>query len=646
MIRVRLPDGSVQEHAGGEGLLEVARRWRREHGLPVVALRRDGEVLDLTAPLGDGVEVELLTPESEAGLEVLRHSTSHVLALAVGRLFEGVKFGIGPAISDGFYYDFEVPGGLREEDLSRIEEEMRRIVAEDLPFERMELPVEAAREEMARLGQSYKVELLERLQGTVTFYRLGEFVDLCRGPHVARTGDLAAFKLTRLAGSYWLGDSSRPMLQRVYGLAFAREEDLQEHLERLAEAERRDHRRLGRQLDLFNIYEEVGPGLVFWHPKGAFIRSQIERFWIDEHLKHGYELLYTPHIAKADIWARSGHLDFFSDYMYAPMDVDGTEYRIKPMNCPGHIFIYKSRSRSYRELPIRWAELGTVYRYERSGVLHGLLRVRGFTQDDAHLFCTPEQLEEEICGVVEFTRFILGSFGFHDYEVYLSTRPEKFVGTVENWERATEALRRALERSGLAYEVDPGEGVFYGPKIDIKIRDVLGRPWQCTTIQVDFNEPERFDVTYIGPDDRPHRPIMIHRALMGSLERFFGCLIEHYGGAFPMWLAPVQVVVIPVGEKQHGYARQVTERLRAAGLRPHLDDRPEKVGYKVREATVQKVPYMIIVGEREAQAGTVSLRARVAGDLGQTTVEEFIERAVEEVNSKALPEGMEVGGRR
>jgi len=643
MIHVLLPDGSTRECSQSSQVLELAREWRAEHGVPVVALRRQGVLMDLSAQIPDDAEVELLSAESEAGLEVLRHSTSHVLALAVRRLFEDVQFGIGPAIQDGFYYEFNVPDGLREEDLPRIEEEMRRIVEEDLPFERLEVSPAEARSVMEEHRQGYKLELLERVEGRVSLYRLDGFVDLCRGPHLARTSDLCAFKLTSLAGSYWLGDARRPMLQRVYGLAFPAPEELDRHLHMLEEAKARDHRTLGKELDLYSTHEQFGPGLIFFHPRGGHIRYLIEEFWRTEHLKRGYELVFTPHLASEAIFRRSGHLEKYADMMYSPMDIDNVPYYIKPMNCPGHILIYQTRPRSYRELPVRLCELGTVYRYEPSGTLHGLLRVRGFTQDDAHIFCTPDELAGEIRGVLELADYMMKAFGF-TYRAFLATRPEQYLGTVEEWDRAIAALEAALEQRGLDYEIDEGGGVFYAPKIDLKVADSLGREWQGPTIQVDLNLPKRFGVTYVGPDNTEHEVIMIHRTVIGSMERFFGNLIEHYGGAFPMWLAPTQVVVIPISEKHLDYARQVTDKLRSAGLRPRLDDRSEKMGHKIREATLEKVPYMLICGDREVAAGRVALRARVAGDLGTVTVEEFVQRALEEVATKALPEGTDVSG--
>lgn len=564
-------------------------------------------------------------------LSTLRHSTAHVMAHAVKNLFPDAKIAIGPAIEDGFYYDFDVKKPFTPEDLERISDEMRKIISENRPFVRKEL----SREEALELfrDEPYKLELIREIpEGEpITVYEEDGFVDLCRGPHVAETGEVKAFKLLSVAGAYWRGNERNPMLQRIYGTAFRTQEELDAYLERLAEAERRDHRKLGKELDLFSLQEEAGPGLVFWHPKGALVRKLIEDYWRNEHLANGYELVITPHIARQELWRTSGHLEFFAENMYEPMVVDGQPYLIKPMNCPFHLLIYKSKVRSYRELPIRWAELGTVYRYERSGVLHGLLRVRGFTQDDAHIICTREQLDSETKRVISFVIKMLRRFGFDDYRVYLSTKPEKYVGEDEVWEEATAALRAALEDEGLEYSVDEGGGAFYGPKIDVKIMDAIGREWQCSTIQVDFNEPERFDLTYIGQDNQQHRPIMIHRALLGSMERFFAVLLEHYVGAFPLWLAPVQVMVIPIADRHVCYAREVADKLREYGFRVEIDDRNEKTGYKIREAQLQKIPYMLIVGDREQEAGAVSVRSRSEGDKGSVLLDEFVESLLAEM---------------
>ena len=567
-------------------------------------------------------------------IEKLRHSASHVMAEAVHSLFPSVKFGIGPVIEDGFYYDFDLPRSLTPEDLPVIEAKMAEIIAQDLPFTHEEVEKEEARRIFAY--QPYKLELIDEIPDErMTIYRQGSFIDLCKGPHLSSTGEIVAFKLLSIAGAYWRGDERRPMLQRIYGVAFDTQKELNQHLERLVEAAKRDHRRLGRELDLFSFHEEAGPGLVHWHPKGATVRRIIEDFWVEEHLKRGYEIVYSPHIAKLDMWKKSGHWELYQEHLYSPMDVEGQQYLIKPMNCPAHILMYKTKLRSYRELPIRWAELGTVYRYERSGVLHGLTRVRGFTQDDAHIFCRPDQLEDEVVGVMEFALFMMRTFGFKEYEVLLSTRPEKYAGTVEIWEEATETLDRALKRLALPYEVDPGEGVFYGPKIDIRLRDALGRAWQGPTTQVDFNLPQRFDVTYVGVDGVAHPVVMVHRTVLGSMERFLGCLIEHYAGAFPVWLAPVQAVVIPIADRHVDYALKVEAELKAGGMRAEADVRPERMNLKIREAQLQKTPYMLIVGDKEVESATVSVRLRSGEDLGGQTIAAFREMARAVIERKA-----------
>ena len=565
-------------------------------------------------------------------LETIRHSAAHVMAHAVRNLFPGVKIAIGPAIEEGFYYDFDVKDPFTPDDLDKISAEMESVIKAGREFVRKEI----SRDEALGLfaDEPYKLELIRDLpEGEIiSIYQEGDFADLCRGPHVANAGDIKAFKLLRTSGAYWRGDERNPMLQRIYGVAFPTPQELDDYLKMLEEAEKRDHRRLGKDLELFSIDDEVGPGLVLWHPKGALIRTIIEDYWRREHYGGGYEIIYTPHIARQDLWATSGHLDFFAEGMYGPMEVEGAPYRIRPMNCPFHLAIYKSRIRSYREMPIRWAELGTVYRYERSGTLHGLIRVRGFTQDDAHILCTPDQLDSEITRVLDFVIMILSRFGFNEYGIYLSTRPEHYVGEPEGWEKATAALRYALEAKGFSYRVDEGGGAFYGPKIDVKIKTALGREEQCSTIQVDFNEPERFDITYVGQDNAHHRPIMIHRALLGSLERFFAVLIEHYAGAFPLWLAPVQAVVIAIADRHVPYAEKVAADLRAKGFRVQVDDRNEKTGFKIREAQIQKIPYMLIVGDREQESGSVSVRSRAEGDKGAVDVADFIKTLQDELS--------------
>lgn len=568
-------------------------------------------------------------------VERMRHSASHVMAEAVDSLFPGAKFGIGPAIDDGFYYDFDLPRPLTNDDLSAIESRMREIITKNTQFAVLEIGKEEARSIFA--GQPYKLELIDELPGEkVSTYRQGSFVDLCIGPHVASTGQVKAFKLTNIAGAYWKGSESRPMLQRIYGVAFLSQQDLDDHLKLLEEAARRDHRRLGKELDLFSIHDEAGPGLVMWHPKGGSVRRTIEDFWKDEHAKRGYDIVYTPHIAKVDLWKTSGHWDFYREYLYSPMKIEDKEYIVKPMNCLGHILMYKTQKRSYRELPARYAELGTVYRYERSGVLHGLTRVRGFTQDDAHIFCTPEQLEDEISGVVDLVRFMMKTFGFKEYDLYLSTRPEKYTGSLEGWEHATNTLANVLKKMDVPYQVDPGEGVFYGPKIDIKLKDALGRSWQGPTIQVDFNLPQRFDVTYVAADGQDKQVFMVHRAVLGSLERFMGCLIEHYAGAFPVWLAPVQAVVIPIADRHIDYARKVEKELRAEGLRVKVDARSERMNAKIRQAQLEKVPYMLVVGNKEEESSSVSVRLRSGQDMGSKTVADFKAMALKASQSRSL----------
>lgn len=564
-------------------------------------------------------------------IEALRHSASHVMAHAVKNLFPNARIAIGPAIEDGFYYDFGVDQPFTPDDLEKISAEMEQVIKAGRPFVRSEISREQALEMFA--DEPYKLELIRELpeEEAISIYEEGDFVDLCRGPHIENAGEIKAYKLLKSSGAYWRGDERNDMLQRIYGTAFASQMELDDYLKMLEEAEKRDHRKLGRELDLFSLQEEAGPGLVFWHPKGALVRTLIENHWRSEHLKNGYDLVVTPHIARQDLWRTSGHLDFFTENMYQPMEVDDVPYLIKPMNCPFHLLIYKSRVRSYRELPIRWAELGTVYRYERSGVLHGLMRVRGFTQDDAHIMCSRDQLDTETKRVLEFVLSMLRRFGFSDYEVFLSTRPEHSVGEDDVWEQATQALRSALEAQGLSYEVDEGGGAFYGPKIDVKIKDAIGRVWQCSTIQVDFNEPERFDLTYVGQDNAHHRPIMIHRALLGSLERFMGVLIEHYAGAFPLWLAPVQAAMIPIADRHADYARKIADELAQQGFRVEVDDRNEKTGYKIREAQLHKIPYMLVVGDREQEAGAVAARSRAKGDLGAIAVADLIEQLKKEL---------------
>lgn len=565
----------------------------------------------------------------------IRHSTSHVMAEAVLEKFPEAKLAIGPAIDDGFYYDFDLPRPLSEEDLSDIEERMKEIIAGNFAFEHRDV----SKEEAKRMfdAQPYKLELIEDLPGDqVSLYKQDSFTDLCRGPHVDSTAELnpKAFKLLSVAGAYWRGKETNPMLQRIYGTAWETPKELRSHLADLKEREKRDHRRLGRELDLFSTHEEAGPGLVYWHPKGGRIRQAIEDFWRGEHRKNGYELLYTPHIGKSWLWQTSGHLDFYREGMYSAMEIDDNDYYIKPMNCPFHIMIYNSSLRSYRELPLRWAELGTVYRYERSGVLHGLLRVRGFTQDDAHIICSPDQIEDEISEVLRFSLYMLRTFGFEDIEAYLATRPAKSVGEEASWQKAQESLRKAVEHEGLDYEVDEGGGAFYGPKIDLKIRDALRREWQLSTIQFDFNLPERFDMSFVDSDGESKRPFVVHRALLGSIERFFGILVEHFGGAFPVWLAPVQIVVIPVAPAFDDYAGSIAERLRGKDLRVEADLGDQRMNAKIRSAQKQKIPYMVIVGEQEQSSNTVSVRLRSGDQENGVDIDSFIAGVIRKIEAK------------
>ncbi|MBE0460981.1 MAG: threonine--tRNA ligase [Candidatus Aminicenantes bacterium] len=574
--------------------------------------------------------------ESEEALDVLRHSASHLLAHAVLDLFPGTQTGIGPAVENGFYYDFLREQPFTLEDLAAIEQKMNEFSQRNIPIERMVIPKEEAIRLFKDKGQQLKVELVQEKAGEeVSCYKQDSFIDFCLGPHVPSTGHIKHFKLLSVSGAYWKGDEKGLQLQRIYGTAFYNKKDIDDYLLLLEEAKKRDHRKLGQELDLFSFNENLGPGLILWHPKGGAVRKVIEDYWQEAHLKDGYGLLYTPHIAKLDVWRTSGHTEFY-DAMYPPIYGDGVEYELKPMNCPFHIMVYKSRQRSYRELPLRWAELGTVYRFERSGVLHGLMRARGFTQDDAHIFCRPDQLEEEIQRVILLAIRVLKTFGFNEYDIFLSTRPEKHAGKIEDWDKATHALEKALNNEKLDFQVDKGEGVFYGPKIDIKIKDALRRSWQCTTIQLDFNLAERFDITYVGEDGQFHRPFLIHRALLGSLERFFGVLIEQYKGNFPLWLAPVQVVILPIADRHNNYAEKLDGIFREEGIRSFVDLRREKVGYKIREAENQQIPLILIVGDREVERQTISLRVHTKGDIGEVSLNDFLEKIKELIKNKSL----------
>ncbi|MCU0578092.1 MAG: threonine--tRNA ligase [Desulfobacterota bacterium] len=622
-INITFPDKTQKVFSADTTAGQALAAWSKEARKNAVAARVNGMPLDLNGFLGEDGALTPIRADSPEGLEILRHSTSHLLAQAVKGLFPGAKLAIGPAIEHGFYYDFDVSAPFVPEDLERIEKRMKELSRERIPVTREELPRTEAIGFFRDQGENYKVELLEELASpTVTRYRQGPFADLCRGPHVTSTGELRHFKLTQVAGAYWRGDERNAMLQRIYGTAFFSEQELQDHLHRLEEAKRRDHRRLGKELDLFSLHDEVGPGLVVYHPKGALLRHLLEDFEKREHFKRGYEIVIGPQLLRAELWKKSGHYENYRDLMYFT-EIDGQSYGIKPMNCLAHMMIYKSKVRSYRDLPKRYFELGTVHRHEKSGVLHGLMRVRQFTQDDAHIICTPDQLQQEIRGVLNFVADVMGIFGF-PFEVEISTRPEKSIGSDADWDRATQALTQALEANDLPYAICAGEGAFYGPKIDIKLKDALDRRWQCATVQCDFTLPERFDLAYIGPDGERHRPVMVHRVILGAIERFLGVLIEHYGGAFPLWLAPVQAVVLSVTDRSGAYSRRVHEDLLQAGIRSEVDLRNEKLGHKVREAQVQKIPYMLVIGDKEAEQGTVSPRARSGENLGAMNLSEFI----------------------
>ncbi|HWR82329.1 MAG TPA: threonine--tRNA ligase [Candidatus Deferrimicrobium sp.] len=636
-VQITFPDGSVKGFEPGITGLEIARSLSQRLAKEAVAVKVDGVVRGLSETIPEDAPVQILTFDDREGREVFWHSSSHVMAQAVVELFPQAKLAIGPPIEEGWYYDFDVPRSFSPEDLERVERRMAEIIAEDAPFIRRTRRRDDAIKQYQSTADVYKVEILEGIEEeTVTQYSHSRFEDLCRGPHLPRTGLIKAFKLLSSSGAYWRGDEKRAMLQRIYGVSYPKQSMLDDYLRRMEEAKRRDHRLLGKQLELYHISEEVGAGLVLWLPKGARVRHEIETFWRDEHWSYGYELVYSPHLAHRELWERSGHTDHYAEYMYGPMDVDQRLYQIKPMNCPFHIHMFKSRLWSYRDLPLRWAELGTVYRYERPGVLHGLMRVRGFTQDDAHHFVAQDKMEEELVWILQFCLHILRSFGFANYDVFLSTRPEKAIGAIEDWQRAESGLRHALEEIALPFRVDEGAGAFYGPKIDIQIKDALGRAWQCSTIQFDFSLPERFDLHYIEADGRQKRPFMIHRALLGSIERFFGVLIEHYGGNFPLWLAPVQVKVLPVTDSFNDYGETVVAALKKHRIRAAIDDRSEKIGAKIRDAEIQKAPYMLVVGAKEAAARLVAVRKHGSGDLGAKTLDETIDLLRTEIDSKGL----------
>ncbi len=633
-VKVKLPDGSVKEFDKAVTCLEIAQSISLGLARAAVCAEVDGVKCDMSHKVDKDCDFKLYTLKNEEGLEVLRHSTAHLMAQAISHIWKKAKFAIGPAIKNGFYYDIDFEGDvIAPEDLEKIETEMAKIVAQDLPIVREEMPRAQAIEFFRERGDGYKVEILSELDAeTVSLYRQGDYVDLCRGPHVSSTGKLKVFKLTSIAGAYWRGDTKNKMLTRIYGTAFEKKAELDEYLVRLEEAKRRDHRKLGKELDLFDIFDE-GPGFPFFFPKGMVLRNLLEDFWRKEHVKAGYEEIKTPMILNQELWHRSGHWDHYKDNMYV-VKIDDADYAIKPMNCPGGMLVYKRKPHSYRDLPERMAELGLVHRHELSGALHGLMRVRCFTQDDAHIFMTPQQIEEEIEGVVRLIDSFYKVFGFK-YNLELSTRPEDSMGTDEQWETATNALKNALEKLGKSYEINEGDGAFYGPKIDFHLEDSLGRTWQCGTIQLDFQMPERFDLTYVGQDGEKHRPVMIHRVVFGSIERFIAILTEHYAGAFPLWLAPVQVTLVPISENHSAYAHEVCDKLVAKGIRAEVDDRNEKMGYRIREAQLQKVPYMLVLGDKEKESGGVSVRNRKHGDLGAMSLDEFVAKLLAEVENKS-----------
>ncbi|HOV16205.1 MAG TPA: threonine--tRNA ligase [Candidatus Cloacimonadota bacterium] len=631
-LRITLPDGSIKEYPAPVTPLQVAEDISPRLAEAAVAAEVNGKTVDLCSEITEDANLIIHTFSDAKGKEIYWHSTAHLMAQAVKQLFPEVKITIGPAIEQGFYYDFDRDEPFSEEELAQIENRMRELIAQDLPYTRKELSKQEATKIFAEMGENYKLELLDAIPNDeiISTYTQGDFIDLCRGPHLPSTGKIKAIKLLKTSGAYWRGDEHNKMLQRIYGISFPTEKELKAFLTMLEEAKKRDHRKLGKDLDLFSISEEVGPGLVLWHPNGAMMRHLIEQYWKEMHLKNGYKLVYSPHIGRAELWKTSGHLGYYSENMYSPMDIEGQEYYIKPMNCPFHIAIYKSSLRSYRELPLRLAELGTVYRYERSGVLHGLMRVRGFTQDDAHIICTADQLNSEVEKLLVFAMDMLKHFGFEQFQIFLSTMPENPVGEKTDWDMATESLRLSLEKLGISYEIDAGGGAFYGPKIDIKIKDALNRAWQCTTIQFDFNEPQRFNMEYIGADNQPHRPYMIHRAILGSMERFFGTLLEYHAGNMPLWLCPIQVMVMSITDAQLDYAKELTDQLLQQGIRAEADLRSEKIGYKIRDAELKKIPFMCIVGKNEIENKQVTLRRHTVGNLGAMSIED----AIQKINSE------------
>lgn len=636
-IKIRFFDGKEIQCPKGTKIKEMVSNLK-ENTKKIIAAKINGNPVDLSTSLNSDADLEFITLDSEEGKEILRHSSSHIMAQAVKELYKGVQITIGPFIKDGFYYDFDYIEPFTTEDLKKIEKKMLEIIKRDQPFTREEIPKEKAIEEFKRLGENYKIELISEIEDNiVTIYKNDGFFDLCRGPHVPSTGVVSHFKLLNVAGAYWRGDENNKMLQRIYGTSFPTAKELNDYLAKLEEAKKRDHRVLGKKLDIFSIHDEAGAGLIYWHPKGTTIKRVIERFWEDEHIKRGYQLVSIPHIVRDQLFKTSGHYEFYRENMFI-FEIDKAEYVIKPMNCPGHIMIYKEKIRSYRDLPLKFAELGTVYRYERSGVLHGMLRVRGFTQGDAHIFCTTEQLPDEVLKLIDLSKYMLETFGYKEFEVNLSVRDpkkrEKYAGEDKEWEMSEEALMRALEEGDISFERVEGEAVFYGPKIDIKMLDALGRGWQGPTIQFDFNLPKRFDVNFVGEDGAKHHVVMIHAAVLGSIERFIGGLIEHYAGAFPLWLSPFQVKILSITDRQKEYSEYLEDKLKENGIRTEIDLRNEKIGYKIRESEMEKVPYMLIVGDKEMESEMVSVRERGKGDLGSIKIGDFIKKIMKEILDK------------
>jgi threonyl-tRNA synthetase len=631
-LKITLPDNSIKEYSSQITPYAVAEEISPRLADAAIAAEVNGKLVDLNYVISSDASLTLHTFSTDIGKEIYWHSTAHLMAQAVKQLFPKVKVTIGPAIEQGFYYDFDRDEPFTDEELIQIENKMKELSAQNLQYTRKELSKQEAMEIFKNINEDYKLELLEAIPDgdIISTYTQGDFIDLCRGPHLLNTSKIKAVKLLKTSGAYWRGDEKNKMLKRIYGISFPSNKELTAYLDMLEEAKKRDHRKIGKDLDLFSIDDEVGPGLVLWHPNGAMMRHLIEQYWKDAHLRNGYKFVYTPHIGRSNLWQTSGHLGYYNENMYAPMDIDGQEYYLKPMNCPFHIAVYKSALRSYRELPIRLAELGTVYRYERSGVLHGLMRVRGFTQDDAHIICTAEQLNEEVEKLLIFSMNVLKHFGFESFQVYLSTMPDNPVGEKKDWDMATESLRSSLQKLEIPFSIDEGGGAFYGPKIDIKIKDALNRAWQCTTIQFDFNLPTRFNMEYIGADNQTHKPFMVHRAVFGSMERFFGTLLEYHAGNMPLWLCPVQVMVMPITDTQIDYAKQIVEQLLEKGIRAEYDIRSEKIGYKIREAELKKLPYMCIVGKNEVENQHVTLRKHTVGDLGSMTISE----AIDKINSE------------